>query len=501
MILSRDVPRTINTGQGRRGPAGSSGAPGPAGPAGATGSDGVHGATSIQMMLKGTAGVGSVTSHGHTSLNSLTPSAVTTLIISKNDIANIDHAAWMARWTKSSGGGYLQITQADAKHNFGIYEVLQQNIYATSPVKYSFTLSFISGGGIFTANALHVFSHTLRGTTGATGTTGAAGAAGAAGPAGPAGPAGTNGADGADGTDGATGATGAVGATGPGTITAGPFKSLCYYGPGNSSGNNDKISHIPNTEYNIATGDLTIDYGNLYIKAGLVGNGIHIGSPGKVGGHITRYAGPAPAITSSAGVQMTHMYPHHHCDGWLGNCERIVQGPQHWHTGGPSNVSGPYESHKISLYKFGKNAHPTIFKTLYKPPLNQMNYPYWYMFFPLPTAYKIKNDGKWRVNTVTDNRTAFNNNKKYIEFEIFVSYMSRFTTNSDLAHSSNCSELISVGIGRDNTDNNIIGAPTGHKGLEYGQGYNYVVITTVTNPVLTSSNEGLGSAFIEIERY
>ena len=79
--------------------------------------------------------------------------------------------------------------------------------------------------------------------------------------------------------------------------------------------------------------------------------------------------------------------------------------------------------------------------------------------------------------------------------------MSRFTTNSDLAHSSNCSELISVGIGRDNTDNNIIGAPTGHKGLEYGQGYNYVVITTVTNPVLTSSNEGLGSAFIEIERY
>ena len=255
----------------------------------------------------------------------------------------------------------------------------------------------------------------------------------------------------------------------------------------------------------MGTGDLTIDYGNLHIKSGLGGNGIFVGEPGKKKGHITRYSGPAPAITSSAGVQMTHMQPHHHCDGHHGNSERMVQGPQHWCTGGPSNRNGPFETHKISMYTFGKNKNPTIFKTLYKPPLAPMNYPYWYMFFELPTGYKLKNDGKWRVNTVTDDRPQFHGGVSYIQFDVHASYMSRFTTNTDPAHSSGCSELIHVGgatIGndRDNADNTFDGPGMG-TGVEYGQGYNYVVISTKVPCVLSSSQEGFAEAFIEIERY
>ena len=249
-MTTRNVPRTDYSKQGERGFSGGRGPTGAPGAAGAQGDDGIQGSTSIVIMLKGTAGAGSITSHGQASFNSLTPSAVTSLIISKNDIHNIDHAAWMNHWAKNSSppGGHLQITQKDDHSNFGIYEVLQKSQYITLPIRYNFTLSFISGGGTFTVNKHYVLSHTLRGAPGAVG---AAGATGQQGTAGAAGTNGADGADGVDGVDGADGATGPQGPQGPGTITAGPWKSLCYFGPGNSSGNNDKISHIPHTEYNI----------------------------------------------------------------------------------------------------------------------------------------------------------------------------------------------------------------------------------------------------------
>ena len=38
-------------------------------------------------------------------------------------------------------------------------------------------------------------------------------------------------------------------------------------------------------------------------------------------------------------------------------------------------------------------------------------------------------------------------------------------------------------------------------GVDYGQGYNYVVIATKLPCILSSSQEGFAEAFIEIERY
>ena len=488
----------------------SPGARGTQGAAGNDGSDGSHGSTSREWLLKGTAGVGSLTSHGNMSLNSLTPSSVTTLTITKNDIHNGDVGTWMGIWPKNSNppGCHLQITDKGDHRNFGIYEVLTQGIYATVPVKYQYNLSFISGKGTFVTNQNHVLSATLRGAVGATGPAGSQGATGATGAQGAAGNNGGTGAQGATGATGATGETGPQGSTGPqgpGTISTGPWKSLCYYAPGNNSGHLDKISHIPNTEFNISTGDISVDFGNLYIKSGLGGNGIHIGESGKTQGHITRYTGAAPAITSTGKIIMNHMQSSAWSDGYHGNSERMVLPPTMWVTGGPSNVSGPYETSKISMYTFAPNKNPTIFQTLYKPPTGTMNYPYWHMCIVIPNGYRLKNDGKWRVNTVTDDRPKFNGGVGYIQFYIYASYMSRHTTNNDPKISTGCSELTIVGgyaapNDRDNTDNTFDGPGIG-TGVDYGQGYNYVVIATKLHCILSSSQEGFAEAFIEIERY
>ena len=83
--------------------------------------------------------------------------------------------------------------------------------------------------------------------------------------------------------------------------------------------------------------------------------------------------------------------------------------------------------------------------------------------------------------------------------------MSRHTTNSDPKISTGCSELTivggnTVGNDRDNADNTFDGPGIG-TGVDYGQGYNYVVIATKLHCTLSSSQEGFAEAFIEIERY
>ena len=83
--------------------------------------------------------------------------------------------------------------------------------------------------------------------------------------------------------------------------------------------------------------------------------------------------------------------------------------------------------------------------------------------------------------------------------------MSIHTTNTDPKISSGCSELTivggnTVGNDKDNTDNTFDGGGMG-TGVDYGQGYNYVVIATKLPCILSSSQEGFAEAFIEIERY
>ena len=44
----------------------------------------------------------------------------------------------------------------------------------------------------------------------------------------------------------------------------------------------DNISEIPNTEVDIGTGDITVQFGNLNLECGLANNGINLGVSGWV---------------------------------------------------------------------------------------------------------------------------------------------------------------------------------------------------------------------------
>ncbi len=269
----------------------------------------------------------------------------------------------------------------------------------------------------------------------------------------------------------------------------------------------DKISHIPNTEYSLATGDITIDYGNLKLECGLPNNGLDLGLSGFTRGQITRYVGPAPTVTSSGGTVMTQLQPSPWHDGWFGNSQRMILPPNLWTTGGPT-PGGPYETHKFVTRAFAPNTSPTYYVTLYKPPISPMNYPYWSMCIQIPNGYRLNPDGRWRVNTVTDDRPNFNGGVGYVQFSVYASYMSTFTTNSDpVGVATGYSDMTPVGgtvVGpttdRDNHANPF-DAGISATGESYGQGFSYVIIQTKVNPHLSSAHDGLAEAYIDIVRY
>jgi len=504
--MQRQFPRTVSKGGG-----GERGAAGSRGPQGNSGNDGVNGASSGEWKL-----VSTITADGQVKANSLTPAgwAPGSLYLTQKDRRGGNRYKWFSKWPLSVANGQrVQIISKTNPQNFGIYDIGTLSGVMGPPVTtWAFgNMTYIVGNGTFTIGEVIVISASLNGARGMTGPIGPIGArgpqgvAGTAGGGGSTGPTGLRGTQGVKGDPGIQGIQGTVGPTGPGTITAGPWKSLCYYSPGNNSGDKDRISHIPNTEFNVSNGDITVEYGNLNLSAGLTGNGVNVGIPGRRQGQITRFAGTAPAVTSTGGVVMNHLQASPWRDGHFGNSERMILPPTKWVTGGPSNSGGPFETSKISMYTFAPNTAPTLFQTLYRPPIRPFTYPYWYMCIVIPNGYKLKSDGHWRVNTVTDDRPNFNGRVGYIQFSVYGSYLSTKTTNTDKNISSGCSEMIliggkTVGNDRDNT-NNSFDAPGMSMGISYGQGYNYIVIATKLPCVLSSSNEGFAEAFIDIERY
>jgi len=521
---------------GTPGSAANTGATGPTGPTGATGPQGVPGTSSNtgatgptglfgingavsrewiyqQVWSGGTPGQdGTVTHPG----GNAAPSTWSSIHLAYLDNLSVNQLPWIQTWPNQGGtlpGERVQITSKNNPSNFGIFDISTAGhlIGANLPPSGSFALGSITvahANGTFVDGEILVIAAALNGPTGSIGPTGPTGPTGSdstvTGPTGPC----CTGPTGPTGPTGNTGPTGAIGATGPGTITPGVWKSLCFYNPSAfpSTAPTDKISHIPNTEYSLATGDITIDHGNLKLECGLTNNGLELGVAGMTQGRITRYVGAAPGVTSTGGTNMTQLQPSPWHDGWFGNSQRMVLPPNLWVTGGPT-PGGPYETHKFVTRVFTPNTLPTYYATLYKPPISPMNYPYWSMCIQIPNGYRLKQDGTWRVNTVTDDRPNFNGGVGYVQFEVYASYMSTFTTNSDPAGSSGCSEMVRVGGGvvgpttdRDNHDNPF-DAGVSTVGEGWGQGYNYVIIQTKVAPVLSSAHDGFAEAYIEIERY
>lgn len=230
-------------------------------------------------------------------------------------------------------------------------------------------------------------------------------------------------------------------------------------------------------------------------------------APGATPGTITRCFGTTiQAIKNSSGIGMSGASTPWN-DGFFGNSERIIIRPSDWMAGGPPNGGGPFVDDRITWYKFGQNTSPTLYKTLMIPPTGQYGYPYWVATAIIPNGFRIKtNGGKWRVNTVSDNRSNFNGQIGYSQWEVFVSYVSTSTSQSN---SSGCSEMLSIGgkvvgstLDRDNYNNPFNSTlTTAEKTLTYGNGYSYVVIRSKLHIVLSNAQEGIASAFIDIERY
>ena len=230
-------------------------------------------------------------------------------------------------------------------------------------------------------------------------------------------------------------------------------------------------------------------------------------APGATPGTITRCFGTTiQAIQNSSGTDMSGASTPWN-DGFFGNSERIIIRPSDWMAGGPPNGGGPFVDDRITWYKFGGNSSPTLYKTLMIPPTSPYGYPYWVATAIIPNGFRIKtNGGKWRVNTVSDNRSNFNGQIGYSQWEVFVSYVSTSTSQSD---SSGCSEMLSIGgrvvgstLDRDNYNNPFNSSlTTAEKTLTYGNGYSYVVIRSKLHIVLSNAQEGIASAFIDIERY
>jgi hypothetical protein len=241
-------------------------------------------------------------------------------------------------------------------------------------------------------------------------------------------------------------------------------------------------------------------------------SGLHlqIDASGTDPGSITRKVGTTtlPAVSNSSGTSMPQLVPSPWDDGWFGNSERIIIRPTDWMAGGPSNATGPYVDAAMSWHDFGGNSKPTLFKTLKIPPVTPYHYPYWTATAVIPNGYRIKPTGTWRVNTVTTNRSNFNGGLAYSQWYVSVSYI---TTQSNQTDSSGCSEMIDVGgsiVGsttdRDNYNNpfdtDILSNST-KKALIYGRGYSYVIVRSKLHIVLSNSQAGIASGYIDIERY
>jgi hypothetical protein len=132
------------------------------------------------------------------------------------------------------------------------------------------------------------------------------------------------------------------------------------------------------------------------------------------------------------------------------------------------------------------------------------------MAIPMPAGFRLAQDGFWRVNTVTDDRHNFNAGLRYAQFEVHASFMSEQIVPSHVAPvgaTQGGAELILVGgqgsgSGFDRCcENNVFDAWGAAGGAHWGQGANYIVITTKAPIRLTSSQEGLSDVFIDIERY
>ena len=520
------------TNTGATGPTGPTGAIGPqgapgtssnTGATGPTGPFGINGAVSREWIYQqvwsgGTPGQpGTVTNPSGLA----TPSTWNSFWVANLDNLSVNQVPWVQGWSNQSGnlpGQRVQITSKNNPSNFGIYDIgsiaipIGPAVPFPSGARVLGNISIVAANGTFVDGEILVIAAALNGLNGSVGPTGSTGPTGPTGAdslvSGPTGPCCT----GATGLTGSTGPTGALGPIGPGTIVPGVWNSLCFYSPGAPfPALNDNISHIPNTEYSLATGDITIDFGNLKLECGLLNNGLELGVAGLTRGRITRYvSSAAPPVTSSGGTNMTQLQPSPWHDGWFGNAQRMVLPPNLWVTGGPT-PGGPYETHKFVTRVFGTNLLPTYYTTLYKPPISPMNYPYWSMCIQIPNGYRLNPDGNWRVNTATDDRPAFNGGVGYVQFSVYASYMSTFTTNADPAGvATGYSEMIPVGgsiVGpttdRDNHDNPF-DAGVSTVGAGWGQGFNYVIIQTkptVGAPVLASAHDGFCEAYIDIVRY
>ena len=195
-------------------------------------------------------------------------------------------------------------------------------------------------------------------------------------------------------------------------------------------------------------------------------------------------------------------------DGWFGNSQRIIIRPQDWFAGGPPGGGGPFVGHRIAWHNFGGNSNYTLYKTLAVPPTGSYSYPYWLATAIIPNGYRIKPGGRWRVNTVSDDRANFNGGVGYSQWHVEVSYVSTKTNQTD---SSGCSEMVEIGgstvsptTNRENYDNPFdadILTDSTKRALIYGRGYSYVIIRSKLHIVLSNANEGIADGYIDIERY
>ena len=239
--------------------------------------------------------------------------------------------------------------------------------------------------------------------------------------------------------------------------------------------------------------------------------GLHLkiepsGSPGTIVRDLSTNS--LPNVSNSSGTAMTQLVPSPWNDGWFGNSQRIIIRPQDWMAGGAPNSGGPFVDDRITWNEFGGNSKPTLYKTLMIPPTGQYGYPYWLATAIIPNGYRIKPDGTWRVNTVSDDRANFNGGVGYSQWHVEVSYVSTKTNQID---SSGCSEMVEIGgstvsstTDRDNYDNPFdtdILTDSTKRALIYGRGYSYVIIRSKLHIVLSNANEGIGDGYIDIERY
>ena len=496
---------------GSTGPTGPTGHTGPTGPTGLVGTGLLSGGTRWKL-------VANITAHGQikASGGSLDPANwVSGVHTTQNDHHGVDMHPWFSTWNTQSGarpGEVVTIRSEDHPSVFGTYLFGGLGGLVGPPVATwaHINVAVIHSAGQFTVGenlivtSARVGDAGVQGSTGVTGPAGTTGPTGYGGPTGYTGQAGRTGAVGSTGDTGATGHTGPKGDTGPGTVT-GLAPSLAYFsGP-------QTIVHIPDTRFTHQTRDIHIEHGGLYVESGGGGQqGLHVGSDGNTQGKLARYTTTAPAVTTSGGVAMAHLQATPWEDGYFGHSRRICIDATQWKSSGYTNTAGPYVSSKISFHTFSGHTRPTLFSTWDVPPLGSYSACHWTMAIPMPAGFRLAQDGFWRVNTVTDDRHGFNGGLRYAQFEVHASFMSEQIVPSHVAPAGATqggAELILVGgqgsgSGFDRCcENNVFDAWGAAGGAHWGQGANYIVITTKAPIRLTSSQEGLSDVFIDIERY